>query len=143
MLYHWYTIRSSTEGKIRDFEDMMQVTLKDDNLGQFDADFETRLMGCQNPPGPDELYWMYYRQISKSHKIKEEIRHYDRLEGQDHPDRSFEFLKRTVRNYEARIHRKNFTEAARLLNVPYWRLKRTLDMAMAQAKTGSTARLMP
>ena len=98
VVHQWY-LTEADAGALFDPEDLQEVKLISDRfLDKFDAVWEHVLTGMEDKRPPEgTLRTMYLRQLRTCAVFNYDIQHYDRL-PLDHPDKSYEYLRRCVRN---------------------------------------------
>ena len=69
MLYDFFKV-STNDGVLLDWEEILQVQLKGDNLSQFLTDWETTLLNIQEPPTDSMLEGLLRNQLEKSEQLK-------------------------------------------------------------------------
>ena len=79
-------------GSLYSVEDLLKVTLVQDDLTTFLHNWESVIAGMSHIPDETTLRDIFLRQIRKSQKIKFDLERYDRAK-EGTPERSYEFLK--------------------------------------------------
>ena len=69
MLYDLFKV-STNEGTLLDWEEILQVHLKGDNISQFLTDCETTLLNIQEPPTDSMLEGLLRNQLERSEQLK-------------------------------------------------------------------------
>ena len=111
-MYQHFRI-SEAEGSVLDFQDLMQVRMKNDDLRTFLTDWEMVLTGMARIPDEDILEAMFKSQVQRHPGLREHMAYYDRLHI-GHVDRSYGALVAAVRQYlEARRRNKTREEMSR------------------------------
>ena len=94
-------------GSLYSVEDLLKVTLVQDDLTTFLHNWESVIAGMSHIPDETTLRDIFLRQIRKSQKIKFDLERYDRAK-EGTPERSYEFLKESIRDLLTRERmRKN------------------------------------
>ncbi|MCP3879628.1 MAG: hypothetical protein GY701_14740, partial [Sulfitobacter sp.] len=90
--------------------DLQKVTLRGDNIENFQNTWEMVLGRLPRQPDPDVLLYCYHQQVKGFRPISEDIAHYNRVDD-DHPDHSYEFLVDSVNRYLERTRTEKVREA--------------------------------
>ena len=69
LLYDYFKI-SDTDGAMLEWDAIMQVELKADNLAQFESDWETTLLNINGMPEEKILESVFRKQLMKSEQLK-------------------------------------------------------------------------
>ena len=98
MLYDYFKV-STNDGVLLDWEEILQVTLKGDNLSQFLTDWETTLLNIQDPPTDSMLEGLLRNQLEKSEQLKNSMSLYWQDITQRGEEKSYEKLLTTLRTH--------------------------------------------
>ena len=90
---------SETEGAILEFEDILNVDLKNGNLKQFLHDLDMALLAMNELPSANQLESLFRRQLKKCEELRQELSWYDMEIAQGRTTKSYERLKSIVRAY--------------------------------------------
>ena len=91
MLYDYFKV-STNDGVLLDWEAILQVNLKGDNLSQFLTDWETTLLNIQEPPTDSMLEGLLRNQLEKSEQLKNSMSLYWQDITQRGGEKSYEKL---------------------------------------------------
>ena len=99
MIYANFKVNEEA-GALYDISDLVAVRLKNDgSLEHFLISWDSVIGGMRKEPPAEIVEVLFYQQLkSNSSVLKEEMAHYDRALIGD-PDRTYEFLRRTVERY--------------------------------------------
>ena len=78
--------------------DLQKITLKGDNIENFQNTWEMVLGRLPKNPDKDILQYCYHQQVKGFKPISEDIAHYNRVD-EDHTDHSYDFLVDSVNRY--------------------------------------------
>ena len=108
-IYKYYRL-SEQDGALFEFEDLMNLRLKGDNLAQFQNDWNICLSGQRKLPPPDILENLYLRQLERSQQLDRAMALYHdgiTLKGEE---KDYDRLTRIV---SAHLERKDSPKIAR------------------------------
>ena len=107
MLYHSYRV-SEVEGSLLEFEDLMNVTLKEDNVRGFINDWELCLSGLKTIPATDIMESLFRKQLDTSQQLRHTMELYTLDITQRGESRSYEqLMTRTKAHLDRRRLDKN------------------------------------
>ena len=92
---------STEDGAILEFEDLLQVELRGDNLRAFQNDWEFVLSGLWNLPTPGIMESLYRKQLTESVQMKSMLQLYEQEITLGRSTRSYETLFNLVTSHLA------------------------------------------
>ena len=105
-MIHEYHKMDAELGALYDIQDLLSVKFRgDDQLEWFYTTWKSVIQNLNEPLSENIQESIFLTQLRESRALKDEIAHYDRVDV-DHPDRSYKFLKRTVRKYINRVRKE-------------------------------------
>ena len=93
---------NALHGSVYDLEDLLAITLANENLVVFLSNWETVLSGIQKAPDETFLEPLFYRQVKKCKALQHDINIYERA-ADGSPEKTYKFLYDAARNH---INRK-------------------------------------
>ena len=119
LIYHHFKI-SATEGSILEFEDLLAVELKGDNLRAFLNDWESTLLGLKKRPEVDVLESLFNKQLKKSEQLKSTMALYTQGHVLEGKERSYATLMKMLKTFlENKRREKVREEAERSWHLPF------------------------
>ena len=94
-IFQEYRIRAE-DGALLDFEDLMKVELKGDNLVAFENEWDMTLGGMAEIPAENILELLYKRNLDKSQQLKETMSLYQMKITQEGGEKSYTRLREMV-----------------------------------------------
>ena len=108
MIYDYLKISGTSEALL-DFNDLLRVQLKSDNVQGFDTKWDEVLLSMTEVPDEDTLEKVYKKQVHYSEELKPLMALYQRDTVQIGEAASYSRLKEVVRRYvEQKIRDKSF-----------------------------------
>ena len=93
---------NALHGSVYDLEDLLAITLANENLVVFLSNWETVLSGIQKAPDETFLEPLFHRQVKKCKALQHDINIYERA-ADGSPEKTYKFLYDAARNH---INRK-------------------------------------
>ena len=99
---------STVDGALLEFDDLMALQLKGDNLRGFMNDWEMTLLGLKKRPGDEYLECLFKRQIEKSRQLEQAMALYNQGIAHEGKPRSYDRMVSIVTSHlEEKKRRKN------------------------------------